>query len=228
MPAGRLSEQQWREFHERALNGESTISMGKEVGYSTGAITTGLKRRFGYKPHPRRTPLTEEQCAAIHERVLRGEGVPSVAREMGIDPDPLYLMLMNKYGLRAKDARLRPVWDSAHKLDRASKTDLAYIAAIVDGEGSILHLSPGRQSPFWVVKVGMTDRPVIEWLHKFGGTFNVTPSKRGHKTIYGWNVSRQLDVQALLTAVLPYLKVKRARAREALVELDTLVARASS
>ncbi len=102
--------------------------------------------------------------------------------------------------------------------------DRAYIAGIIDGEGSI-HMT--RKIPTGTfhafVTVGMTDKFVIEWLaSKYGNKAVETvrkpqgPFKRTPKTMY--RVSLQGRRACLLCELLlPYLKVKKKQA-EVLME----------
>jgi len=96
-----------------------------------------------------------------------------------------------------------------------------YIAGLIDADGSIPFLNQ-----HWCVKISMTDEPVIRWLHQFGAHFEAQmrhgASKQDgspRKPIYTWGVHRRHDVIHLLTAVLPYLIVKKARAEKVLTEM---------
>ena len=49
-------------------------------------------------------------------------------------------------------------------------TQLAYIAGLFDGEGSISRyqtMRKGRKNPTWVIRceINMTDQTIIKWLH---------------------------------------------------------------
>jgi hypothetical protein len=86
----------------------------------------------------------------------------------------------------------------------ADPTVLAYIAGIMDGEGSISRDSKG----YWRVIVGMTDREVIDYLHSFGGTVH-THTRRvpPRKPLYHWTVRDRRSVSNLLEAILPYMQL---------------------
>lgn len=218
-----LSDEQWRRIHERALAGESLRDLEREVGYTKGAFTKVLKRRFGWTPRPQKPPLAWEVTDAINERLKKGESLGSIAREIGATRENLYRMMERRYGYRPTEIRYRAVWAPTHRMTAASETDLAYMAGIIDGEGSIMKICR-QKNPVWAVKVNMTDRPVIEWLHSFGGTFSPRPAVKngGKKDQWEWKMHRQLDVQALLLAVLPYLRVKRDKAIVALSEFAAM------
>lgn len=219
----KLSDDQWRALYKRAIAGEKLADLDREIGHARGGVRRVLTRRFGYAARPKADPMTWEQSDAIHERVQRGESLGTIARELGWGTmsGNLYRLMANRYGYKSADVRYRPVWAQTVDLSRASDTDLAYIAGIIDGEGSVMRVFRNRKYPVWVVKVNMTDRPVIEWLHSFGGKFSVRPSRDPGrlKEQYEWKLHRQLDVQAVLTAIVPYMRVKKDLAEQALATL---------
>ncbi len=102
------------------------------------------------------------------------------------------------------------------------KTDLAWAAGIVDGEGYIgmAKNNPGtnrrKTLSFQVrISVRMTHKPTIEKLHNlFGGTFkstsNTNPTK--HKPTYEWYVGDVKTVE-VLSYLLPYLVTKQEQAK---------------
>ena len=88
---------------------------------------------------------------------------------------------------------------------------IAYLAGIVDGEGYIgLTKNKGTYGPRLLV--GMTDKIVIDLLlETFGG--HVYESKvRSGRVLYRWHVVNKLDLDRILSHLLPYLRAKRAQA----------------
>jgi len=99
--------------------------------------------------------------------------------------------------------------------------DRAYLAGLIDGDGSITRFAPKRG--YWNIKIYMMDREVIDWLQAYiGGTTSTYQPKNRIRRVYQWHLSRQAHVRLFLMAVSPYLKVhaKQARAREALSEIE--------
>ena len=96
------------------------------------------------------------------------------------------------------------------KVSTRIETDFAYLAGILDGEGTFVAY-PTTHS--FGLMVSMIDREVIEWLHeRFGGS---TP--RGGFTsvgnpIYRWSLNRHADLGFVLARVLPYLVLKKEQA----------------
>ena len=101
------------------------------------------------------------------------------------------------------------------------KTDIAYVAGIIDGEGniSLVHQSNTTKSLIAVVTVHNTNEWLIQWLHlAFGGHTYVTDDgyeEKGWKPIHRWRVTsmQALDV---LELVYPYLRLKKPQAEIAI------------
>jgi len=92
---------------------------------------------------------------------------------------------------------------------------LAYLAGIVDGEGSIMIKKEKKKYYSLHIQVNNTNYGLIEWLYtNFGGYMNrcsIEPRKEGHKLVYGWYVSRR-KAGAILEKIYPYLVCKREQA----------------
>ena len=108
-----------------------------------------------------------------------------------------------------------------------SKEELAYTAGIIDGEGCIkvykvdaevCHRPHNRYT--LGVQVNMVDTAVVKWLHQtYGGYFYL--HKINVKNHPNWRDSHRWYLQNhhctdFLTAVLPYLRIKKVQAQEAL------------
>lgn len=103
-------------------------------------------------------------------------------------------------------------------------TDTAYIAGIVDGEGSIAvsrtttnKSAKGCRRGFAYranLSVAMTDRDLLEWMRGITGvgqicTKKVDPSR--HKPAWTWSVW-SVEASVLLAEILPYLRTKKRQA----------------
>lgn len=110
-----------------------------------------------------------------------------------------------------------------------TETEAAYIAGLIDGEGSILltrHWIKNRKRYYYNVKVRLfnTNIEALEWVQiKVGGgslfpfpNYRYSNRFNTQKQMYILDFSRRLAVE-LLRRVLPYLIVKR---RQAEVILD--------
>ncbi len=96
------------------------------------------------------------------------------------------------------------------------KTELSYMAGIIDGEGYITAIytpKTRRFNPY--VGVTSTDRILVDWIkNRFGGYVyeRQTPKEHPHyKKKYEW-VARQSDIDTILPEIIPYLVIKKDRA----------------
>jgi hypothetical protein len=97
-----------------------------------------------------------------------------------------------------------------------SDVDAAYIAGLVDGEGSISYT---RKHP--KVMIYNTSKELMEWVRKtLGfGTVCLNVRKKRYdewKLCYMYEATNFHDVYALLSRVLPYLKLKKEKAMDTL------------
>ncbi len=106
----------------------------------------------------------------------------------------------------------------------------AYLAGIIDGEGTIgiCRTSRGKyRAPY--ISVSSTTVELIEWLHQFlGGTVcRHKPYKKQHSHAYSWRLRAKESVFSTLRSILPYLVVpeKIRRANLILREYDMCTVR---
>jgi hypothetical protein len=98
--------------------------------------------------------------------------------------------------------------------------EAAYLAGIIDGEGSICWYKQrrGRDQPMLIIV--STTPELMGWLVDIAGAVREKArSDIGSKTCWHWRCGRTSDVLALLEAVEPYLIVKREKARAMREEL---------
>lgn len=103
-----------------------------------------------------------------------------------------------------------------------TKTELAYLAGIIDGEGYLSNMTPKTGGFRLRIRIGSTSVALIEWLQShYGGRLEKgvrqvctegcsLPSPHIHSRIQHqrWVVSGQ-EAEILLVASLPYLVIKR-------------------
>jgi hypothetical protein len=100
-------------------------------------------------------------------------------------------------------------------LEKLLPTDLAYIAAIIDGEGCICI---SRHNIYFCLRLSvcMVDRAAIDFiLNKFGGVICARPVTATYRLRYDWRVYAQ-EAGLILRLILPYLKVKKQQANIAI------------
>ena len=99
------------------------------------------------------------------------------------------------------------------------KKKLAYLGAIIDGEGSISIVKQVKgykqnQPSFWLkVEIGSCDPKLTDWLKEnFDGSTSLElRSNPNHKNLYRWQVSGK-DAKKLLIKVRDYLLLKTVQA----------------
>lgn len=100
------------------------------------------------------------------------------------------------------------------------KVDFAYIAGIVDGEGSIgiYNRADHPNSQMYMrVTVGNTEEWLLQWLKfNFGGYISTTQHETsGNRKVSQWTVTA-LKALYFLELILPYLRIKRPQAEIAI------------
>lgn len=94
-----------------------------------------------------------------------------------------------------------------------------YVAGIADGEGTItvaIRKSPKNILPSMtpMVLFSNSNKALIDYLHPLllGSTIKTVKETKIRKTVYQIQIAKLLDVEAILTQMLPYLIVKRRQA----------------
>ena len=101
-----------------------------------------------------------------------------------------------------------------------NESDIAYIAGLFDGEGSVYfkkmkqikHNRPGKPIHNVIVirmEIAMTDKDVVKWCHDFFGcgAFNERKVKPGYKRQWRWRVSHR-DALYVAKLLWPYARIK--------------------
>tara|TARA_R100000742_G_C4183092_1_gene17571 strand:+ start:78 stop:500 length:423 start_codon:yes stop_codon:yes gene_type:complete len=100
------------------------------------------------------------------------------------------------------------------------ETDIAYLAGLFDGEGSVYykktkqirHNRPGKPvHNIWVIRmeIAMTEQSIIRWVHEFVGCGHSGPRKvkPGYKKQWRWRCSHR-DAYYVSKLIWPYVHVK--------------------
>jgi hypothetical protein len=111
---------------------------------------------------------------------------------------------------------------SPTKIRIPGEESLAYIAGIIDGEGTIGIASPTKrraQSPFLAI-YNSNEQLMRCLVQEIGGAYHLG-DRRGRVAGYYWRLSAARDVFRLCTALLPYLIIKLSDAKAILAFLDS-------
>lgn len=103
--------------------------------------------------------------------------------------------------------------------------DAAYLAGLIDGEGSVFPANVKRISRrTWRLTIANTNRPVLEWCLAVTGVGAVYGKWRGnpkHSPAFAWQC-HSWKAKSVLEQTLPYMKIKRERALECIEELKRI------
>lgn len=144
----------------------------------------------------------------------QGVSIAALARKKGVSKASFYRLLRR----RKMGFRLGFMWEKTIRMP-TDPAQIGYIAGLFDGEGSISKIHNGPGTTQWMVRIGMTDKPTIDFLSTFGGTITFRSEKPPRKAVHTWSLSRQLDVQDFLQVLLPQLIVKKEKALAVLAEI---------
>jgi hypothetical protein len=104
------------------------------------------------------------------------------------------------------------------------KTKYAYLAGLIDGEGHIGIVmdstkhqhNPDRSIGYAaLLTIANTDLAIMKWLkQEFGGNYYLHKSyNQQHRKMYTWRMRGLKQLELLLLAFLPYLRIKREQAK---------------
>jgi hypothetical protein len=98
--------------------------------------------------------------------------------------------------------------------------DWAYLAALIDGEGHVA-LVPNNMKTYPSLQprvvVAMSTKQPVKWVYVTFkvGTYTKRPSSRNRSGYsYRWGVYSKVETYYILQGCLPYLKLKRKKAKE--------------
>lgn len=158
--------------------------------------------------------------------LLKAEGIPmqECARRVGVSISSLIGRSREKGYVSFE---LGNKWQAPKIKIPTSEGELGYIAAFIDGEGSITRFRTTKK-PRYSVSIANTHLAALEWMQKFGGKiYEKRPSKnspfRSNKQCYTWVLCRQWDIYFLLKAIIPYMIIKRHLAESACTEIGAIV-----
>lgn len=156
------------------------------------------KGRFCSSPckHKWRTQQAHEQriCKACGERFIvggRGHGLKNK------------FLCSNNCQQSARYRRGRPCRE-------LHMNDAAYIAGLVDGEGSVMLTERKAGTVHLRVAVSNTFKPVLEWLGEItgiGSVYRHEPNKSNHKVGWSWRCHSN-GAEELLRQIRPFLRIK--------------------
>ena len=103
--------------------------------------------------------------------------------------------------------------DNAHHLRDISPVELAWLAGIIEGEGTFV-TSRRQAKDYPKIAVSMTDEDVIRKFYAItgaGGVYTLTVRGLMTKPSYVWALSRKADVQEFCSRIAVHLGLRRTR-----------------
>lgn len=207
-----------KEASERIQRGEVTLRQAaRELRLHHSTLKKKLEEfNFPWQPEginskrcSWRARVTIPQVKAGVKLLHKGETYTKVCQDLGIKICELR-RLSKRLGICVN--KQRP--DSPFVVP-LTETDKSYMAGFIDGEGSLM--APRKNHTAWSIVVYNTNEDVMKWFGKHGGfTYKRPPHGFGKKMQYGWHLNAKQDVTLCLTTIIPYLRVKRKKALEAL------------
>lgn len=112
------------------------------------------------------------------------------------------------------------------KVNQMSVTDAAYLAGLIDGEGSVVAAKKRQRRTTWRLVVSNTDFDLLKWCKDTTGCGSIVTHKHdnpkwsdsGSWQCYSWNA------RDILNQILPYMKIgeKIRRANQMIAELGAI------
>lgn len=159
-------------------------------------------------------PITPDEALAAY---VAGETIQQIADRVGTSRGTIWRRVNAAGGITRRQGPPRSPRTLTVPTDPAV---LGYIAGMFDGEGNLYWRRLTDYGCSVRVTIYSTTPEVIEWLHTtMGGVVrwdHKRTERRGWKPMGSWVVSRAADVDAILSALLPYLIIKRDAATQAL------------
>lgn len=126
-------------------------------------------------------------------------------------------------------------WERPHDVKTMSPTECAYLAAFIDGEGTVSQLRPRKLSAdplfpgrsVWRVTIANTHLGSLEWCIATTGVGTITKKQMIHshyKQGYVW-ACHASKARLILEQILPYMIIKRDKAIVAIEDLKCLESR---
>ena len=96
--------------------------------------------------------------------------------------------------------------------------EFAYLAGLVDSEGSVTLLNPGKNKyRVPVISMASTDKEIIDYIHGlFGGTTCGSKPRNGNKPQWCWRIN-QGSALSLLENIIPFLQHTEKKRRTSLL-----------
>jgi len=190
----------------------SQRKIAKLLGCSKSTVRSCLLR-YGLDTHSNGRLQFLQFAKEITEKYVHGfSSLAQLGEEYGLSHNTISKLLRACGVLIRKKTRMKPQIKIPQE-----EWKLAYIAGIVDGEGNVGYYQNKADKHFMpTVSIANTNKQVMDWVvTNIGGHIYTKLQKNPKwKTAYIWDLRRTVDVLLLLTAIEPYLIIKKEKAKE--------------
>jgi len=201
----------------------SAISPPKQLKKAAEKLSVGLTQRKLRRDEPgvelmKKLNLPNDEIRDLY--LSKMMSTVQIAKIFGCNPSTILERLKDmNVKIRGGRHHVKKFFPKSIRIPN-SQEKLAYFGGIIDSEGTVGFILNKKRSQDKVaprLKVGNTDYKLITWLTSELGGRVYTRNERGrHKPCYEWFVSGVQNIQPLLKAILPYLVIKREKAKEVL------------
>lgn len=105
-----------------------------------------------------------------------------------------------------------------------STVDVAYIAGFFDADGSVSSGLNKEGKPYFNVGIYNTNIDVLDWIaDTIGGTIYRHKTRAGFNKLpfFQWRLTNRPDMRKFLNAVIPFLRIKRKKAKSVVTMILT-------
>jgi Mor family transcriptional regulator len=205
-----LREIEIKKLQELYKNGATAVALAKKFKCSDVTIHNYLKRT-GILLRGRWVKtyiIDKDELRSLYEKGWTAE---QLAERYDCYSDVIFNRL-KEFGIPRFNGRLKPV---SIKIP-SDPAVLAYIAGIIDGEGTIDIFHDGNKSQIMRphMTVANTHIGMLKFLVKtIGGNYSKNSTPSHCKQCYHWSLYRASDILALTLAIQPYLIIKKEGAK---------------
>jgi len=158
-----------------------------------------------------RIDIPESKLISMYDS---GMDCPDIAEMFGCSAGTVY----NRLKAAHVTIRKRRIKKSTFPVS-CKASDLAYLAGIIDGEGTICIVKNSGHATGKTIRLSIANTSVelMKWIIKrFGGKVARKENGFGRKPIFQWKVDSVLTIRDFLQMTLPYLVVKKCKAETAI------------
>jgi len=149
----------------------------------------------------------------IYKRYLEGESANEIAKSEDCSG-----VTIRNY-LKKQGIKRVLIWSNS-KIPQLSISEKAYIAGLLDGEGTISD-DRKRINGCWRIRIVNTDKNLMKWLKKTIPTSNIYCSKlKNRKNMYSWTLAKWYSCYSLIKQIYPFLIIKKKKAKILLDNLE--------